>query len=889
MKKIYCVISHTHWDREWYRSFEGFRMRLCDLINNLFNILEEYPQYIFHLDAQTVVLEDYLEIYPENREKLKSYISSGNIIVGPWYLQNDFYLTSGEATIRNLLKGTRLAKSFGKCGTAGYAPDQFGNISQLPQILKNFGVDNFIFGRGFNPYGINENGEKYLIPIPSEFIWRGADGTEALAVHMRCWYNNAQRFSADIERSIELVKNIEQSFEGGSCTPYLLLMNGVDHLEAQEDLLPILEELNKNEINGEIKQMLLSDYIKNVKTYIDQNHIELQKFGGELRCGGDSTILQGTLSSRHYLKVQNVLTQNMLENRIEPLYSMLDMSGFKEVYPDNYLNYMWKTLMQNHPHDSICGCSRDEVHSHMEDRFARVNEVGAELLERALDIAGYHNSLVTDEKGAYSLILANTVSGSVSGIAEAVVRFPSTEKINNFIITDSFGKEVEFTAVSKTRERMDIFSAINLPGSMLVDVYKIYLSVRDMKPYSFECFKITPVSGKLNIAEKPSDNTVKLENEYLTVDIAPDGKVNISLKENGRILTDCISLEDTADIGTSYVFGNAGDSEISSHSFSGRVKLTEKNPHRSRAVISFDMRLPKCYDEKLKRRSKSMVLEHCELILTLDAGSRFLNVDYKIDNKASDHRLRLLVKTDAESDSFIADIPFDIVTRRDDDINPLMVDVCHPNTSFAAIEESSGGVAVFTEGAHECAKYGLDTLAFTLVRATGAIDKNAGPQWLTPENQCIREISGRAAIYPYSKRDNSGLLSVSCSFRNPVLAHCVPADFKKFTGGRPAVQGTHISEIFYREDKNKGVSLQSGSLLSVNNSAVIVSAFKRSENGEGYIVRLFNSSVSDLEVRLNTFGEIFTSNMNEEVFEPLGHGEILLNMRGKEIATLFIK
>ena len=123
---VYCVLSHTHWDREWYQPFEKFRMRLCDLINNLFKILEEYPDYIFHLDAQTIVLEDYLEIYPENEERLKRYIEAGNIIVGPWYVQNDFYLSSGEATIRNLLIGIDVAEKFGKCAKVGYTPDQFG-------------------------------------------------------------------------------------------------------------------------------------------------------------------------------------------------------------------------------------------------------------------------------------------------------------------------------------------------------------------------------------------------------------------------------------------------------------------------------------------------------------------------------------------------------------------------------------------------------------------------------------------------------------------------------------------------------------------------------------------------------------------------------------------
>ena len=79
-------------------------------------------EYIFHLDAQTIVLEDYLETYPEKREELSKWIKQGNILVGPWYLQNDFYLTSGEATVRNLIEGHRIAESFGACADAGYAP-----------------------------------------------------------------------------------------------------------------------------------------------------------------------------------------------------------------------------------------------------------------------------------------------------------------------------------------------------------------------------------------------------------------------------------------------------------------------------------------------------------------------------------------------------------------------------------------------------------------------------------------------------------------------------------------------------------------------------------------------------------------------------------------------
>ena len=135
--KIYCVVSHTHWDREWYLPFEQFRMKLVDLIDRCLKTMEKYPEFIFHLDAQTVVLEDYLAVRPGRRSQLEQHIQEGRLVIGPWYLQNDLYLTSGEATVRNLLEGSRLCREFGgqPC-PVGYLPDQFGHLSQLPQILR---------------------------------------------------------------------------------------------------------------------------------------------------------------------------------------------------------------------------------------------------------------------------------------------------------------------------------------------------------------------------------------------------------------------------------------------------------------------------------------------------------------------------------------------------------------------------------------------------------------------------------------------------------------------------------------------------------------------------------------------------------------------------------
>ncbi len=100
------LISHTHWDREWYQPFQIFRIRLVHLIDNLLAIMKNDPDYAhFMLDGQTIVLEDYLQIRPENEKYLKELIKQGRILIGPWYILPDEFLVSPEATIRNLLRG----------------------------------------------------------------------------------------------------------------------------------------------------------------------------------------------------------------------------------------------------------------------------------------------------------------------------------------------------------------------------------------------------------------------------------------------------------------------------------------------------------------------------------------------------------------------------------------------------------------------------------------------------------------------------------------------------------------------------------------------------------------------------------------------------------------
>src|SRR3990172_2122623 len=243
------LVSHTHCDPEWYLPFEETRVNLVRLVDKLFKVLDSDLDYrFFVLDGQAVILEDYLQIRPNKRGLLEKYIRQGRIFVGPWYVLPDEFLVSGESLIRNLLIGHQIAEEFGKVMNVGYLPDPFGHISQLPQILRGFGIDSMIFSRG-----LGDEGEK----MGSEFIWTGPDGSKLLAVRQAVggyWdtqslgYDNPDisgntKEPLNLRKALDTINRNKLLLTKYARTPHLLANNGEDFLEPQPEIPQIIQYL----------------------------------------------------------------------------------------------------------------------------------------------------------------------------------------------------------------------------------------------------------------------------------------------------------------------------------------------------------------------------------------------------------------------------------------------------------------------------------------------------------------------------------------------------------------------------------------------------------------------------------------------------------------------
>jgi alpha-mannosidase len=847
----FSVISHTHWDREWHMSFERFRMRLVALIDNLLDILEDDPEYIFHLDAQSICVEDYLAIRPDKAAIVRTHIEDGRILIGPWYVQNDFYLTSGEATVRNLLIGKRMAEAYGKCDTVGYAPDQFGNISQLPQIIGGFGIDNFVFGRGYSfPENPGIDREKKV--LPTEFIWESKDGSELLAIHLPFWYNNAQRFPDDIDKSLALVLGNEEDFRGRAATPHILLMNGVDHLEAQEDLMPILDHIGERLPNGKrIGQDTLSRYIDKVRKYVKRSDVALTRYKGELRNGWDiQTHLANTASSRIYLKTQNVQAQVLLENHLEPLYSMISLLGAEDAYPYDYLRYLWKTLIQNHPHDSICGCSVDEVHRAMEDRNLRIFEAGDELLDRGLALLSDLADRDRMDRSDYVITVANTLSRKRSSCIDMDLIFRQEDGVTGFEISTLDGEPIEHVVLEKEASFFSSLSPINLPGNLDVDRFRTRIFLPDVPAFSVSYFKVTPVAtnGAAALPNPRQVRSAKVGNEYLEFSIDEAGGGVLTDRRNERTYEDFFELEETGDMGNSYEFIQPEEGRVYTTDDMTVTGLTHVQTAVSEEIsVTYAVEFPESYDFRQNARSRQTVENIITLTFVLNKQSPYLEIKCEVKNRSRDHRLRIVFESGIASDTVQVAAPFEMVDRCNTEYVAHWNSGDCPNSGFVSVSDKIHGMSILNEGVAEYKHLEDGRIAFTLVRSTGAVNGNIATQsdhWLCPENQTLRDISLRLAIYPHKNDALAADTSkVHQEFLVPMLAHYDSCDMTKFAGGRAPVQASGVAEHFFREPKHRHITPAAvNEVLRIHGKHLVLSALKRSEDGRKQILRVYNEA-----------------------------------------------
>ena len=332
------IVPHTHWDREWYATFETFRAQLVELWDELLALTEADSDFRFLMDGQSIVIDDYLEIRPENRARLDAAVQRGQIQVGPWYTLPDEFLVSGETLVRDLMRGIAGAGAHGGSMRIGYLPDSFGHAAQMPQLYRQFGFEHAAVWRGV-PLSIDR----------VAFIWEAPDGSQVLTAYMGNSYSHGvdlptepDALSARIQQAMAAIS----PFQPG---PDVLLMNGNDHVLPQRALTRAVRQAT-GRLNGTaIRLARLDDYLAVLPAD------PWPRWRGELRSSARANILMGTLSVRVSDKQAYARATRHLERVAEPLAALASEAATTS------LSDAWTLVLQNAAHDTACGSGIDAV------------------------------------------------------------------------------------------------------------------------------------------------------------------------------------------------------------------------------------------------------------------------------------------------------------------------------------------------------------------------------------------------------------------------------------------------------------------------------------------------------------------------------------------------
>lgn len=859
MKKILHIISHSHWDREWYMGFEQHRVRLVELMDALIDKMENDPQYrYFHLDGHVLLIEDYLEIRPEKRGRLEKLIREDRVQVGPWYVLQDEFLTSGEANVRNMLEGLRYCKEHGYAPVmTGYFPDAFGNISQAPQILQGFGIDNAVFGRGMGLIFEDNKPAEASADTRKELNWIGADGSSVIGLMFSDWYNNANELPVEKEEVQRVYRELIDRTAKNAGTPHLLGMNGCDHQPLQQNLLESLtsaQEIFGDEV--EIVHSNLKDYLECIRPYRNtfpeiRGEITGQYTNGALR-------LVDTASTHMPLKRYNHKVQNMLQQQSEPISVLADLAG--DPYRKHLIRYAWKTLMTNHPHDSICSCSCDTVAREMAVRFEKAYQVAEYARDEA---AAYLTNRLNTESGAeQNIVVFHTSPKYTEAEAKAIVRLesfvdPETLSVTDWhdnpigCVTRYLGKRFHYSLPKDSFRKVQYLHTYEIRFPVWLDGVGCFV-------YKLHNQPVQIANSDLQVLENGA------ENQFLRFRICKDGTLNVWDKIANRKFVGLHRLEDSGDCGDGYNYWQSKDYHSVYSLERVSCELIEHTPYGITYQVTYEIEIPKGLTEE-KTRQSEIIKHQIYSRFTLRTRSHRIEVETQFNNKSENHRLRVLFPNTIKTDTVFADGQFDVVER---DITPWKGWENPSNTqrmqAFFGLEDSSGGLLIAGRGlcSYEILRDGKNTMALDLLRAVGEIgDWGVFP---APMMQAKGEHILNYAIIPYAPQEKS------IAFEN---AYCFAEDRLH------AVQtGKHF-----------GMLLPNQPLLKLTGDFVTVTALKQAENCDGYILRICNVSNQNQVARIEMNGCALETNLAELVDTSMLKSEKNVTVQAKKIKTYRLK
>lgn len=809
MPKSAVFVPHFHWDREWYEPFQVFRHRLVTALDTVLETAETNPDFRFTVDGQMAALEDYLEMRPENRERVTALVAEGRLAIGPWLILLDEFLCSGETIVRNLQMGWAAAAELGGSMPIGYLPDMFGHVAQMPQILARAGIEHAALWRGV-PGSVDGHA----------FRWRAPDGSEVRTEFLFDGYDNGLDVLLVPDQIARALGEYAEMTAGRWGGDPVLAMAGTDHNAPDPRLAEWLRQASGED--GAITIATLDEYIR--------EHVRDEVpavVTGELRSHVRGNILPGVLSVRRGLKRRMAVAERTVDHaeRMNALWSARDDSPF--------LSLAWHKIIESSAHDSVVGSGTDETADQVEARLAEAAHAARAVRDAAL--AGPAARVPADGH-----LVANPLATPRTTLVEVDVMAPPEGSVLVATAADGSEHPVQLVAQAPTvlsDERMDasqlervlrrihrrelfgrqidhyeltagslVFHLAEVPSSGPFDLLILRREVAaaaaahpgGWRVLTLEEARATalvpvsvPASGLASFTVAPAARTAApgmafapatatagaLSNGLVEVVIAPDGTLEVT-GADGTVLRGVGRLVDGGDRGDSYNYGPPAHDLLVSEPTEVGVELLENGPLRSRVRISRVYAWPAALSPDRDVRAGRTVPTPVETLVELQAGEPFVRVTTSFLNQAADHRLRFHVPLPRPA-AVSASAGQLAVTERGLTAEGGWGE--YPIPTFpASTFVSAGAATVLLDHATEYELTGEGAeLAVTLLRAIGSISVNIHPLRDEPAASEIPapgaqdlgvRIENRFAVVPSAGGwQDADAVALAEEFRNDVL------------------------------------------------------------------------------------------------------------------------
>ncbi len=920
------VISNTHWDREWSVNFQETRMRLIEFLDDLLDLFDKRPDYkSFLLDSQTVPLEDYLEARPENRERIGQAVSTGRLMVGPWYTCPEEFSVNGESLVRNLFYGHKIAKSFGKVMKVGYSPFSYGQVSQMPQIYMGFGIDSILFY-----HGVTHD------EVSNEYWFEGADGTRILASQISAqarynfyhavyrpavhkmendarvydWQDGGLPFhicsedqpyeqyylldppryfnSRKIKPAVLALREIEKQ---NASTPFLAFMMGHDASVGDESVLKIIESAKRYLGRDVILHGSLPELMEKVKSAVK----DLPVLKGERRTPkvrtGRIHLYSDVISGRSRVKRLNAQMEELLQRRVEPFAALAWTLGAD--YPDVLLDYAWKEMLKGHAHDSIAGSGVEDIELDMRYRLRQVSNISRGIIRRSL---GHIQRRIDHSSVNPTDVLVTAFNASPharSEVLSAVMDIPPHVASREFDLIDvTSGKPIPVQIATRKPNHVVVHHAKNANHTMNCEQVRYHFDASSIPAMGYSSFRLNPKGTFAKGGLVCGQNC--MENEFLHVKIQSDGTLRVTHKPSGVVYDGLHYFEDSGEAGQAWMHVEPGiDRMVTSLGCPVAVALEESGPLFVRYRVDYSMTIPVGLDnagsnaweridgfDNAARRTEETCAFFITSYFTLRKGAKSIEVKTCFDNNAEMHRLRVLFPTMlSEAKYCYAEGAYDVVQR------PVIPEPdspwhgigprTYPMQRFIDIHDGKNGLAVINDGLreYEVTQDNERTIAVTLLRCVETAICSSSAGWeIHPDmklSQCPGEHTFCYSIFPHA-----GSWDQADMYRE-VDRLCTPIEV--------AQAGQHAGDL----PPSKG-------FMELTPTNLTLTACKRADDGRGIVVRFFNPTEKQIRGVLKFANKIESAELVSLEELPVrtlkpASGALKIQCKSREIVTVRVQ